>query len=115
MEQFLSGALSFSRLSGEAGALYDITDEIQAYEVQTTIKNNGDTKYNFSGEELPLASQPYVIDRDEVIKIGNAGIPPANYANLPTTATFAPTRTKHSTPTLPPSLYIDIFNYINLY
>ena len=106
IQQFLDGALSFDKGTGEAGALYDITDEIQAYNVQYTIKDSGATTHDFSGVELPAGSA-YVIDGAEVVRIN------AIYSTLflqRPNALSAPVHNRNGN-TPPATLSNDLFNY----
>ncbi len=58
IDQFLDGALSFDKGTGEAGALHEITDEQDALVVQATIRNSGDNTKDLYGKDLPATSIP---------------------------------------------------------
>ena len=107
IQQFLDGALSFDKGTGEAGALYDITDEIQAYNIQATIKNNGDNTADVFSQKLP-SPYTYLIDRYEVLYLG--AMSNVDYSTVPTAPASAPVHNRNGN-TIPPALNNDLFIY----
>jgi hypothetical protein len=80
--QFIRGRISFNRTTGSAGILYDLMDEVEAYERQYIIDSG--IRYgqiDFYGNDVNANN--YEITPSIVSNIGNAMTPPA-YQNLPT-------------------------------
>lgn len=113
--EYLQGQLSFNKVTGTAGALADITDEMACYQLQHVLGLglNADS-FDLMGNPLANAhnqSSDYLISAADVIAFGNAkGIP--DYALLNQTETNIHTPANGNTPApIDNLLFTDYFIY----